>query len=278
MATRRIGFFSISLAHAAKIELEFKGQKQIIEFDPKNKSDFARAENLWRKADSRTFYVYFETGVFRVYDEPSEQSKFKEIGSWYQELNSSHPAHPKFAEVTWDKSKWHPRFYYPKRGWIRLDDPNLIWPHQLKPVTEWPIRYIAYYRGTDTAAAEEGITPEYDEYERDQFDREGYLLDNRTMKRKKTSDGNFVRMFQFRQFVKSVAVAPTDIDKMLENDGAPIMLNLKKLQAEPKVEYDKDSGFISAWASFDDPVKPILDKNNGNTCVMDCESRKRWQP
>ncbi|MBU1424477.1 MAG: hypothetical protein KKH12_10480 [Gammaproteobacteria bacterium] len=265
-------------AHAAKIELEFNGQKQIVEFNPNDETDMERAVNLWRKSDNRKYFIYSETGIFQVYDAPRDDAKKKEVGSWYQEVNSRYQQSPRIAQLTWDKSKWFPRSPSLSTGWIKLDDPNLIYPDQLKPVKEWPIRYMAYYKGIDTAAAEEGIKPKYDEYQREQFDHEGYLLDNRTMKRKKTADGNFLRMFQFRQFVKSVAVSPTALDVRLDNDGAPIKFNLKQFLAMPKVEYDKEGQGIYVWASFDDPVKPVYDKEHYNACVIDCENRKRWEP
>ena len=247
-------FIAIAQAHAAKIELEFKGEKQVVEFDPNNKPDFERAENMWRKSDGRTFYVYSETGVFRVFEEPREDAKFKEIGGWYQQLNTRHPRHPDFAGKSWDKTKWHPRFYFPERGWLKLDDPNLIWPNQLKPVKEWPIRYIAYYGGIEMNAPEDGKKRKYDEYERWHFDREGFMLDNRTMKRKKL-DENFVRVFQHRNFVKVTAVAPTNLDTAVSRDGGMgYAFNLKQALAEPKIEYDKQSESIFVWAAFDDPA------------------------
>ena len=265
-------------AHAAKIELEFKGQKQIVEFDQHNEADMERVWDLWRKGDNQTAYVYSETGIFKVYNEPKDDAKFIEIGSWSLELNSLHQQSPELAHFSWDKSKWHPRFYYPERGWIKLDDPNLIWPSQLKPVKEWPIRYIAYYRGTDTAAAEEGLKPKYDEYSRWQFDREGFVLDNRTMKRKKMGE-NYIRMFHYRDFVKVTAVSPENVELAFSKwGGLGFAFNLKQALVEPKIEYDKDSSFIYIWGSFDDPVQAVLDKNNGNACVIDCKSKKRWEP
>ena len=263
-------------ALADKMELVFKGQKQIVEFNPADKTDMDRAWSLWRKSENQKSYVYSETGIFKVYNEPRDDAKFKEIGSWYLELNTLDEQSPEIVHFTWDKSKWHPRKYYPEDGWIKLDDPNLIYPDQLKPVKEWPIRYMAFY--IDRAATEESIKPKYDDYDRVQFDREGYLLDNRTMKRKKSADGNLLRMFQYRQFARAVAVSPNALDVRLENGGAPVKFNLKQLLDSPKVEYDKNSGYISIWGSFDDPVKPVLDKSNGNACVIDCENRKRWEP
>ncbi len=265
-------------ANAAKIELEFSGQKQIIEFNPTDKKDVERAWNLWRKSDNRNYYVYSETGIFQVYDEPRDDAKKIEVGSWYQQLDSRFQQSPELAHFTWDKNKWFPKFPSAGTGWIKLDDPNLIYPDQLLPVKEWPIRYMAHYKGTDTAAAEEGIKPKYDEYRRKQFDREGYLLDNRTMKRKKVGE-NFVRMFFCRDFVKLTAVSPKDLEVAFSKTGGlGVAFNLKKALVDPKIEYDKDSGFISIWGSFDDPVKPVLDKNNGNACVIDCKDRKRWEP
>ena len=265
-------------ANAAKIELEFKGQKQIVEFNPADKADMDRAWGLWRKSDNRQYFVYSETGIFQVFDEPRDNSKKIEVGSWYQQLDSRFQQSPELAHLTWDKNKWFPKFPSTGTGWIKLDDPNLVYNSQLKPVKEWPIRYFVYYGGEDTAAEEEGIKPKYDGYVRYQFDREGYLLDNRTMKRKKSADGNLLRMFQVRQFVKSVAVTQSNLEVALENDGAPVMFNLRQFLDMPKVEYDKDSGCISIWGGFDDPVKPVLDKSNGNACVIDCKSKKRWEP
>lgn len=266
-------------AHAAKVELEFNGQKQVVEFDQHNETDMDRVWVLWRKSDNQKSYVYSETGIFRMYDEPRDDAKSIEIGSWYQEINSRFQQSPELAHINWDKRKWFSRLPSLGSGWIKLDDPNLIWPSQLKPVKEWPIRYIAYYRGTDTAAAEEGLKPKYDEYIRYQFDREGYLLDNRTMKRKKTSGGNLLRFFYFRDFVKITAVSPNDVEISVSTvGGGGLAFNLKQALLEPKIEYDKDNGFISVWGSFDDPVQPVLDKNHHNVCVIDCKSRKRWEP
>lgn len=267
--------------HAAKLELEFKGQKQIVEFDPNNPKDLDRVERLWMKADhmdQKVFYVYSETGGFQVCEEPRNDSKCKVYGGWYQQLSTSNVTSPYFVSVVWDKTKWYPRGHLPGYGWLKLDDSNLIWPSQLEPAKEWAIRYLASYRGTDTAAAEAGITPKYDEYTRWHFDREGFVLDNRTMRRKKIGD-NFLRVFQYRNFVKVTAVSPKEIDVAVSKEGGlGLSFNIKEALASPKIEYDKDSGFISAWAGFDDPPKPILDKNNGNACVADCKSRKRWEP
>ena len=265
-------------AHAAKIELEFKGQKQVVEFDPKNPKDVDRAEKLWTKADYKKFYVYSETGTFRVFEEPRENAKSKEIGNWYQELSTSSVTSPYLADLSWDKKKWHPRFYFPERGWLKLDDPYIIWPQQLKPVRTWPIRYFAYFGGEDTAAAEEGVKPKYDPYVRYQFDREGYLLNNRTLERMKTIDGWWRRMFQYRDFIHLTPVWPRDPETPIFKDGGPALsFNLKQFLADPKLEYDEHSGYISVWASFDDPVKSIYDKNN-NACVINCKNRKRWAP
>jgi hypothetical protein len=266
-------------AQAVQIEVEIKGQKQIVEFNPDDKADMDRAWNLWRKSDNRQYYVYSETGIFQVYDAPRDDAKKIEVGSWYQQLDSRFQQSPELVHLTWDKNKWFPKFPSTGTDWIKLDDPNLINPDQLKPVKEWPIRYFAYFRGTDTAAAEAGIKPKYDEYIRYQFDREGYLLDNRTMKRRKTSDGWWRRMFIYRDFVHLTPVLPNEVDMPIFKGGGPALsFNLKKALVDPKIEYDKESGFISIWGSFDDPVKPVLDKSNGNACVIDCENRKRWEP
>lgn len=269
---------SIAQAHAAKIELEIEGQKQTVEFDLNINADLERAMTLWRKTENRKSYVYSETGIFQMYDRPRDDAKITKIGNWYQELNSSFQHSPRLADLTWDKKKWHPRFPYADGGWLKLDDPNLIWPSQLKPVKEWPIRYIAYYGGEDTVAAEEGIKPKYDPYERRQFDREGYLLNNRTMKRKISPSGNFLRVFQHRDFIKVEAVSRNDLEHSVDNDGHPLSFNLKQYLNSPKLEYDKHSDYISIWATFDDPVKPIYDKHNNNACVIDCKNRRRWAP
>lgn len=274
-------FIALTYAHAATIELEFNGQKQIVEFDPNNPKDLDRVERLWMKADHRNqkaFYVYSETGGFQVCEEPRNDSKCKLFGGWYQELSTSSVTSPYFVGTVWDKTKWHPRGHLPGYGWLKLDDPNLIWPSQLKPVKEWPIRYIAYYGGEDTVAAEEGIKPKYDPYERRQFDREGYLLNNRTMKRKISPSGNFLRVFQHRDFIKVEAVSRNDLEHSVDNDGHPLSFNLKQYLNSPKLEYDKHSDYISIWATFGDPVKPIYDKHNNNACVIDCKNRRRWAP
>lgn len=226
-----LSIFLISFhAQADKIEIEIKGQKQTVEFNPNDKADMDRALAIWSKADNQTTYVYFETGIVKVFDEPRDDAKFIEIGTWYLELNSLHQQSPNFTRLTWDKSKWHPRHYFASRGWIKLDDPNLIHPDQLKPVKEWPIRYFAHYSGTDTTV----IVPKYDEYSRKQFDRQGYLLDNRTMKRVKTSDGWLRRMFFFRDFVHLTPVWPYAVDVPIFKEGGPALgFNLKQALAAP---------------------------------------------
>ena len=112
----------------------------------------------------------------------------------------------------------------------------------------------------------------------EQFDRDGYLLSNHTMKRKISPSGNFLRVFRYRDFIKVEAVSRNDLEHSLDNDGHPLAFNLKQALADPKIEYDKESDFISVWATFDDPIKPIYDKQNNNACVIDCKSRKRWAP
>lgn len=271
--------------HAAKIELEFKGQKQVVEFDPGNPKDLDRAEKLWMKADYKKFYVYSEIGGFQVCEEPRDDSKCETYGGWYQELSTSSVTSPYLASIVWDKKKWHPRFWDKKSGWLKLDDPNLIWPNQLKPMKEWPIRYIAYYRGTDTAAAEEGIKPKYDEYERWHFDKEGFVLNNRTMKRE-VEDGILRRMFRYRDFVKVTGVSARDPDTPVSPEGGMgYAFNLKKIFDEPKISYedatpvsDRGGGNIFVWATFEDTVKPIHDKFNPAICIVDCKNRKRWAP
>ncbi len=276
----RLFVFSLLLlsiqAHAAKIELEFNGQKQIVEFEPNDAADMERAVNLWRKSDNRKYYIYSETGIFQVYDEPRDDAKKTEVGSWYQELNSRYPQSPRIAQLVWDKSKWFPKSPSLSTGWIKLDDPNLIYPDQLKPVKEWSIRYMANY--INRSATEGSIRPKYDDYERTQFDREGYLLDNHTMKRKKLGE-NYLRMFYCRDFIKLVAVSPADLEVSVSKiGGMGLAFNLKTFLAMPKVEYDKDGHGIYVWASFDDPVKPVYDKEHFNACVIDCKNKKRWEP
>jgi len=267
-------------AQADKIELVIQGKKQIVEFNPNDKADMDRAWKIWRTADNKKTYVYFETGTLRLYEEPRDDAKFIEIGTWCQELNTLSQQSPEFARLTWDKSKWHPRTSQREPGWIRLDDPNLIHPNQMKPVKEWPIRYYVSFKGTDTAASEEGLKPKYDEYSRTQFDREGYLLNNRTMERMKTSEGWLYRMFYYRDFVRLTAVLGNALDEPRTKEGGSggFSLNLKQFLATPKVTYDEYSGFIRAWASFDDPVIPLIDKNNFNACAIDCKDKKRWEP
>ena len=263
-------------AHADKMELEFKGQKQIVEFNPADKADMDRAWNLWRKSDNRQYYVYSETGIFQVYDAPRDDANKIEVGSWYQQLDSRFQQSPELVHLTWDKNKWFPKFPSTGTDWIKLDDPNLIWPDQLKPVKDWPIRYMAFY--IDRAATEESIKPKYDDYDRVQFDREGFELDNRTLQRKKLGE-NYLRMFYCRDFVLITPVSPKDIEvDVAPSGGLGLGFNLKQLLASPKIKFDKNSGFISIWGSFDDPVKPVLDKSNGNACVMDCKNKKRWEP
>ena len=263
-------------AHADKMELEFKGQKQIVEFNPADKKDMDRAWNLWRKSDNRQYYVYSETGIFQVYDAPRDDAKKIEVGSWYQQLDSRFQQSPELVHLTWDKNKWFPKFPSTGTDWIKLDDPNLIYPDQLKPVKEWPIRYMASY--INRAATEETIKPKYDDYDRNQFDREGFELDNRTLQRKKLGE-NYLRMFYCRDFVKLVAVSPTNLEVSVSKvGGMGLAFNLKQFLASPKVEYDKEGQGIYAWASFDDPVKPVYDKEHYNACVMDCKSKKRWEP
>jgi hypothetical protein len=266
-------------AHAARIELEFNGQKQIVEFNPNDEADMERIWNLWRKSDNRQYYIYSETGIFQFYDAPRDDAKKTEVGSWYQQLDSRFQQSPDFANLTWDKSKWFPKFPSAGTDWIKLDDPNIIYPDQLKPVKEWPIRYMAHYKGPYTYEEDESPVPKYDRYTRYQFDREGYLLDNRTMKRKKTSDGWWQRMFILRDFVHLTSVWPNDVDVPIFKEGGPgLGFNLKKYLASPKLKYKKPTGFISIWGSFDDPVKPIFDKENDNACVIDCKNKKRWEP
>ena len=275
-------------AHAAKIELEFKGVKQVIEFDPTKKTDMDHAWALWRKSDNRKSYIYSETGSFRMYDEPRNNAKVTEIGNWYQELNSRFQQSPELAHLAWDKSKWHPRFPATDGGWLKLDDPYIIWPNQLKPMKQWPIRYIAYYHGTDTAATEAGIKPKYDEYTRWHFDREGFVLDNRTMKRK-LYDGNPDRMFYFGDFVHEEAVLANNTEKSAdlvgEGDYSGYSLNLRQFMERQKLVYrdsgpvsDRGGGNIFVWATFDDPIKPVYDKFNPKICIVDYKDRKRWTP
>lgn len=266
--------FCLPAAQADKMELEFKGQKQIVEFNPTDKKDVERAWDIWRKSDNRQYYVYSETGIFQVYDEPRDDAKKTEVGSWYQQLDSRFQQSPELVHFTWDKKKWFPKFPSTGTDWIKLDDPNLIYPDQLKPVKEWSIRYMAYYKGLNT----ETIHPKFDEYQRDQFDREGYLLDNHTMKRKKLGE-NYLRMFYYRDFVQITAVSPNNLDVDVDPNGGPgLAFNLKKFLAMPKVKYDKDGQDIYVWASFDDPIKPVYDKGHHNACVIDCKDRKRWEP
>jgi len=268
---------------AAKIELEFKGQKQVVEFDPKNPKDFERAEKLWMKADYKKYYVYSATGTFRVFNEPREDAKFIEIGNWHQELNTARISSPYLAEYQYDKEKWHPRFSSKNPGWLKLDDPYIVWPHQLKPVTSWPIRYITLYRGTDTGETEAGITPKHDEYVRWHYDREGFLLNNRTMQRY-IFDGAYWRIFRFGDLVQQVAVSKLDAITKIYPDGGPSeTFDLKQMLAKPKQSYrestpvsDRGGGDIFVWATFDDPVKPVYDKFNPKICIVDCLNRKRW--
>ena len=114
-------------AHAAKIELEIKGQRQIVEFNPADKADLIRVMNIWNKSDNLKFYVYSETGMFKIYEEPRDDAKFIEIGNWYQVLDSMCQQSPEFTNLTWDKSKWHPRTCnVSEPGWIKLDEAFLL--------------------------------------------------------------------------------------------------------------------------------------------------------
>lgn len=274
-------------AHAAQIEVEINGQKQIVEFNPNDKADLQRAWDIWNKGDDRKSIIYFTTCIIKIYQEPREDAKFTEARRCDLQLHSNDQSTPELANLTWDKNIWYRSNYYlPGKGWIRLDDPNIVRPEQLKPMKDWPIRYVAEYEFVDDDS--------YDNYSRMQFDREGFLLNSQTLERAKfgsdvapfhTDDKALtfeVRMFYYGDYVRltTVSVAAPDVAFLKAGGMVRPSFNLKQLLATPKVQYDDTSGEpkIHVWASFDDPVKPVYDKAHGHACVMDCKDKSRWVP
>lgn len=275
-----------SLAAAAQIELTIQGKKQVILFDPHNKSDMEKILDLWQLSDGKSFYIYSDIGGFIMCKHPINDNSCKRVGNWAIGLSTQVPNSPELVDIKFDKNQWFPRDYHRDTWWIKMDDPHIVWPKQMQPITNWPIRYMMHYVPDETV--EEPIKYKYDNYRRYQFDQDGFLLDNRTMNRyvyRSNTHTLMYRMFGYKDFVALMPVEQStpQISFVVDGGDPAIAFQVSEQKRQPKIAYiDPGQGIpgdeIYAWASFDDPVQPLYDKKHGNLCVMDCKSRKRWAP